>query len=256
VLRNRENRSDRPFFIYYGLGTPEARDRLRNESLIIVELRQWKPSDLLSLREGGTRIYGYMSIMESPSWNDSRIGQLIDHDYLLQDGHRVHFDKWNSFLMDMRSPSYRRLLLNEWEEMQSGWPIDGIFLDTVGDIEEFVTPSLRQEMGHAYRAFLSVAATRFPQLQTIQNRGFTQLESCVSLLDGLLWEDWRADWIHDPYASRWVSLLRTLKKERTLSVYTASSSSSSAMPEHRKSAHKLGFLHRYIDPGYLLLPES
>jgi polysaccharide biosynthesis protein PelA len=253
MFGKKETRSEKPFFIYYGLGTPEAYDRLRHESLVILELRQWEPSALASLREGKTKIYGYLPVMESPAWNEQRIQRLTDEDYWLQDEQRVRFHNWDSFLMDLRSPSYRRLLLEEWEEMQAGWPLDGIFLDTVGDIEEYISESLQTEVSRAYRAFLSVAATRYPSLQLIQNRGFSQLETCSSLLDAILWEDWRADWTRDDlYASRWINQLRKLQRERNLTVYATSSTAS---PENQKSANKLGFLHRYMDPGYQLLPD-
>jgi hypothetical protein len=252
MFGKREPRSARPFYIYYGLGTPEALDRLRRETLVIVELRQWKSADLSSLRAGGTQVFGYLPVMESPAWNEQRIPQLSDGDYWLQDGQPVRFDKWDSYLMDIRSSAYRRLLLEEWRAMNSGWPIDGIFLDTVGDIEEYIPESRRQEVNQAYRAFLALAASRFPTLRRIQNRGFAQLETCSSLLDGFLWEDWRADWARDAWAARWVHELRKLNRERNLTIYAVSSSDSDA---GGKAARKLGFVHRHIDPGYEILPD-
>lgn len=74
------------FFIYYGSGTSEARKRLLGEPLIILELRQWSPDDLRILREGGTKIYGYLPVMESPSWNEDRIKRLENSDYFLIEG--------------------------------------------------------------------------------------------------------------------------------------------------------------------------
>lgn len=253
IFGKRGSLSERPFYIYYGLGTQEAIDRLRQETLVILELRQWKASDLSTLRATGTKIYGYISVLESPLWLEQRIRRLSEPDYWYQDGKKVHFDKWNSYLMDIRSVSYRHLLLEECEEMQLKWPLDGIFLDTVGDIEEYIPLFLRKEVSQAYRSFLAVASNRFPQLNLIQNRGFTLLESCASLLHGVLWEDWRHEWTRDPYASRWIDLLRKLMKERNFEVYAVSSTDS---VHDRTSALKLGFNHRHIESQYQSLPEG
>lgn len=248
---NRMHKEERPFFIYYGLGTPEACDRLREETLVIVEPRQWDPELLASLRAGGTHIYGYLSVMESPSWNTERMRRLSDADFWLSGGGRVHFSEWDSFLMDIRSPSYRNVLLEEWQGMSERWELDGMLLDTVGDIEEFIPADKRDEASRAYRSFLSVAASRFSKHRRIQNRGFIQLDSCTSLLNGFLWEDWRAEWKRDAWASVWIDKLRRSSRERGLTLYAASSRGSA---EDGKSARKLGFLHRELDPGYGSLP--
>ncbi|WP_373230222.1 glycoside hydrolase family 66 protein [Cohnella sp.] len=239
------------FYVYYGLGTPEARNRLLGEPLVIVELRQWHPDDLHRLREGGTKIFGYLPVMESPSWDEDKINRLENRDYFLKGGQRVRFEKWDTFLMDLRSPSYRRLLFDELEDMHRQWPIDGIFLDTVGDIEEYVPDYAKEQMSEAYRAFLAVAASRYPQTKRIQNRGFSQLNACCDLLDGYLWEDWRSEWSTFSITKHQIKQLQKLNAERGLALLAVSPTASE---DNRKSAHEQGFLHRAIDPSYLDFP--
>lgn len=248
----RKKSTEPSFYIYYGPGTGEALKRLRNQSVLFLELRQWKPADLTSLRAGGTRIYGYLPVMESPVWNEQRIHRLSENDYWLHNGQRIYFDKWDSYLMDLRSPAYRKILLDEWAEMQKKWPIDGILLDTVGDIEEFIPIEQQQEISRDYRSLLAVATSRFPDLKTIQNRGFMQLDCCSSLLHGILWEDWRAEWINHPAASSWIGHLRMLSRSRGFTVFAVSSLKSG---EHAESARKLGFLHQQQDTDYNRIPE-
>jgi polysaccharide biosynthesis protein PelA len=239
------------FFIYYGSGTSEARKRLLGEPLIILELRQWSPDDLRILREGGTKIYGYLPVMESPSWNEDRIKRLENSDYFLIEGKPVQFEKWKSFLMDLRSPSYRRLLYDELDVMHQLWPFDGIFLDTIGDIEEYVPNADKEQMSESYRTFLTMMASRYPQTKRIQNRGFSQLYACCDLLDGFLWEDWRSTWCDFPPTMHQIKQLRKWNAERGLALLAVSSTASEA---DRKSAREQGFLHRTIDPSYLALP--
>lgn len=239
------------FYVYYGLGTSEALSRLSGEPLVIVELRQWHPDGLHELKKKGTQVFGYLPIMESPAWNKNRMERLGSEDYFKIDGEPVRFSEWDSFLMELRSSSYRRLLFDETEEMHSRWPIDGLFLDTVGDIEEYVPGHARQSMSEAYRAFLAVTASRYPETKLIQNRGFSQLENCQTFLDGYLWEDWRAEWSHNPRTAMQIKMLRKWNATGGLGLLALSATHSES---DRKSALAEGFLHRTIDSGYQVLP--
>lgn len=243
----------KPFYIYYGPGTAEASAALRRENLVIVEPRQWTKDGLAGLQAGGTRVYGYWSVMETPVWNEERIRRLSAQDYWTSDGARTHFETWNSDLMDIRSPSYRMVLLQELEQMLSMRSLDGLLLDTVGDIEEYLPAAVQPEAIRAYRALLAVVRSRYPGLRLVQNRGFTALEPCSGLLDGLLWEDWRAEWTSQTWAKSRIDRVRRWMKERKGTVYACSAPGDS---RNGQAAQRLGFLHRDLDPEYVALPRT
>ncbi|WP_336787915.1 endo alpha-1,4 polygalactosaminidase [Paenibacillus sp. MMO-177] len=231
--------SVRSFAIFYGLPSETIIDWLAQTDLVVLEPSQWQYDKLARLRASGTAIYGYLSVMETPSWNERRISCIKEEDKLTVDGRPVHFPMWDSFLMDLRSPGYRSLLLQEIGAMAETLPLDGIFLDTVGDIEEYVPLSKREEMGRAYMTLLSVAAGRYPHLKWIQNRGFDQLKRCASVLDGLLWEGWRGDEADTEWTKARLQLVEQLRKDG-LTILSVSADSSEI---HRKTAEKLGFIH-------------
>lgn len=105
--------------------------------------------------------------------------------------------------MDLRDPIYRDVLLEEIQRSVIDHGLDGIFLDTVGDIDEYVKHAgVRQEMREAYRTLLRQITGRFGPIPMIQNRGFNSLELAAPYIEGILWEDWRADWEQDAWTRK------------------------------------------------------
>ncbi|MCA0756661.1 endo alpha-1,4 polygalactosaminidase [Paenibacillus sp. N4] len=227
------------FLIYYGHANEDARRRLMEAELAVIELQQWQPYDVADLRASGTAVYGYLSVMESPEWNRKRSAAIEPADIFMENGKPVRFEQWNSVLMDLRSPGYRRLLLAELDEIAASYRLDGIFLDTVGDIEDYVPLPLQEEMTAAYRTFLAVASGRHKQMKWLQNRGFRQLDSCAALLDGFLWEGFEAGTQAIGWSGHWINALARHRKAG-LSVLSVSDRDD---PRIAQEARKNGFLH-------------
>ncbi|MFC4103339.1 hypothetical protein [Paenibacillus xanthanilyticus] len=234
------------FSIYYGISTAEMKRMLVATDLAIIEPRQWQAEDIRALREAGTAVYGYLAVMETPSWNKTRWTAITDEMRLIAHGQRIRFEQWDAELMDLRSAAYRELLLAEIGELAARVPLDGMMLDTVGDIEEYVPEAQRAAMGEAYKTWLEEAARRYPALRWLQNRGFAQLEACAPLLSGMLWEGWngheaRGDWVRQR-----VELLRRLRQDG-LGLLASSADPS---PIHGKTARKHGFVHGVMSDMY------
>lgn len=230
----------RSFAIYYGAAGHHAAAALSTYDLAIIEPRNWKLLELQALRSKGTRVFGYFSVMEAPEWNEDRCRKLHPSDQLLDEkGTPLYFEEWKARLMDLRSPRYRSLLLEELGQLQAAYPLDGMFLDTVGDIEEFVPEPLREEMSLSYRKFLAVAKGRFPQLRWIQNRGFRQLAACAPWLDGMLWEGWDGNAISTPWTEERLTELEGYRK----SGLTLLAVSADPAPIHKKTAAARSFIH-------------
>ena len=146
--------------------------------------------------------------------------------------------------MDLRSPGYRSLLLAELDEITESYNLNGIFLDTVGDIEDYVPPELQDEMTAAYRSFLAVASGRHTKLKWLQNRGFKQLGPCSGLLDGFLWEGFEGDTLASDWSKHWMKALARHQKDG-LSVLSVSDQ---ADPRIHLTAERNGFIH-WASPG-------
>lgn len=227
------------FLIYYGPASPETKRRLKEADLAVIELQQWQPDDISDIRTSGTDVYGYLSVMETPHWNQKRTDAIASTDIMTENGKPIRFEQWNSVLMDLRSPAYRSLLLAELDEITESYNLNGIFLDTVGDIEDYVPPSLQDEMTAAYRSFLAVAKGRHTELRWLQNRGFKQLDPCSGLLDGFLWEGFDVDAPASNWSKHWMKALARHQKGG-LSVLSVSDQTD---PRIQKTAERNGFIH-------------
>ncbi|MBB3108737.1 hypothetical protein FHS18_000765 [Paenibacillus phyllosphaerae] len=227
------------FSIYYGISTPEVKRRLATVDLAIVEPRQWTANDLDDLRSVGTQVFGYLSVMETPSWNTKRWAAMTEEMKLTINGGPKHFVEWDAYLMDLRNARYRALLLEEIGWMAESLPLDGILLDTVGDIEDYVPGKLQVEMREAYASLLSVARGRYPQLMWVQNRGFAEALQCAPLLDGFLWEGWDGHAVATPWTRERIALVQDLAKRGV----TILASTADSAPIHRERAQQNGLIH-------------
>lgn len=199
------------------------------------------------LREARTLTFGYLSVMETPTWNGERFERLRADDFWEEDGARLHFPEWDSYLMDLRSPHYRSLLLEEVERHVLQKNMDGLFLDTVGDLTEYIPAGrVREEMQAAYRDLLAEIVRRAPTLKLLQNRGFDSLPYVGAKLYGLLWEDWRGDMVQD----EWVRVrLDMLERWQRGGMHVLTLSSDPQMV-HAKTARARGFVHLTCAQGY------
>jgi len=236
--------------IYYGPIEADERVALQKSDLVIVEPRHCTRETVRTLKQAKTLVYGYVSVMETPVWNEDRFRCLQPEDYLLIDGQRRFFPEWDSYLMNLQNPSYQKLLLEEIHQQVIQKGMDGIFLDTVGDIDEYVPEeNRRRALQNAYRSFLQKTLELDPRLSIIQNRGFDTLPWAREYIDGLLWEDWRGDLLHDEWVVQRLKLLEKYKRRR-LKVLTVSAS---VHPVHKQAATRLGFVHLSAPLGYAAL---
>ncbi|PWK14954.1 endo alpha-1,4 polygalactosaminidase [Tumebacillus permanentifrigoris] len=235
----------RSYQIYYGPVTPLVQERLSGHDLLILEPRHVDSQTVLQLKSAGALVIGYLSVLETPTWNEQRFARLQPADTLTLQGQKVHFPEWDSYLMDIRQLSYQATLLQEVLDLILVKQMDGVFLDTVGDLEEYVPAGrLRDEMMTAYREFLQRLRTLAPDVLLIQNRGFDTLPLAAPHLQGLLWEDWRGDLLPHPWVQERVQRLRGLH------VLTVSPHDD---PIHAATSKRQGFTHLTRSTDYLLL---
>jgi hypothetical protein len=235
------------YTIYYGHATSQAMSELSAKDLAIIEPAAYSAGQIGALRAAGTIVIGYLSVMEAPTWNTRRMERLRPDEFLLRNGRKVHFPEWDSYLMDLRRPSYRDLLLNEIEASIVAKGLHGIFFDTIGDIDDYVAdPGLQAELREAYGTLLQDVAHAHPELVFMQNRGFDSLDKARPYLHGFVWEDWRHDWERNDWMSE-----RVLRLFQAMSgglrVFTVSPGSD---PAHAKAAERLHFVHLNAPNGY------
>jgi uncharacterized protein (TIGR01370 family) len=235
------------YSLYYGSPTAQAITKLKTKDLIIIEPQLYTKEQIKDIQSKGTLVIGYLSLMETPAWNMLRSKDLVPQDYLWQKGERIHFPQWNSYLMDIRQTHYRKLLVAEMQTSIADKGMNGVFLDTVGDIDDYIKDKATQtQTREAYVAFLQDVSKQFPELSIIQNRGFETLDYSASYIDAFLWEDWRANWKKDAWMKANVEKLQKEQK-KGLTIFTISLHKESSPG---KEARKLKFIHMNAPDGY------
>jgi polysaccharide biosynthesis protein PelA len=178
------------YTIYYGAPTANALRKLAAYDMVVVEPRLWSEAQVQTLQKNGTKVIGYLSVLEqyksSPLLADSE-----DADYLKVNGKRDWRSEWKSWSMDISSAHYRSLLVRDLEAQIVAKGLNGVFLDTVGNVDDGIwSDAISNRQRDGVVSFVSALRAAYPTLSLIQNWGLTLLKDRTApYIDGLLWED-------------------------------------------------------------------
>jgi len=164
-------------------------DKLSKYSVVIVEPRNITKEQVVKLKQHGAIVYGYTSIIEQNEKNFS-FNKLEDSCFYKQSGEKVMHEKWNSFYMDIRDEKYQEFLNCEIENEIIHKDLDGVFFDTVGDIDDANWNEYdKLMMRRSYTEFLENLNSSYKELKIIQNWGIhTAYKHSSKFIDGLMWE--------------------------------------------------------------------
>ncbi|MBN1247517.1 MAG: endo alpha-1,4 polygalactosaminidase [Anaerolineae bacterium] len=162
------------FACYYGLSNLA---KLAGYSLVILQAENYTPKELAWLADQGVTVVAYVSVGEEST-------QRPDPTWLLRDvatGEPVRNNRWGTFVVDCRSVSWRRYLLEQRLPTLLARGAAGLFLDTV-DVQE-AYPATRQgviELLHSVRRACSGPL--------VVNRGFAILDTVLAVSDAIVFE--------------------------------------------------------------------
>lgn len=170
--------------VYYGYGPLKG---LEQFDLAILEPAGWKATDVAHLRSRGVTTLAYVSALEVPSHVVRQAG-LRDADLIQSGAGPWYKESLGNWVADPRSPAWRRYLWSHLETLgRQGW--QGVFLDTLGDVED---PAVQQETGWLVpqaAELVRMARTLFPSGMVVMNNGLWLLLPLVEKqLDGVAWE--------------------------------------------------------------------
>lgn len=213
------------FKFYYGSGSSTIVDQMKRFDMMIVDPLSLNPNYLDEVKNADTVVYGYISAMEVANWNTGLMNQLNENDFFhYNSGSRHHFSQWDSYLMNITSKHYQDVLLDEIEEQVVENGLDGVFLDTVGDVEDYIPAGQRAEHQKAMKEFMQRIHERFPGLSVGQNWGFDTLENYTApYVDFFVWENFSAPNIsgNQWYADR-IEQLNQIQSQHGVEVLTIS----------------------------------
>lgn len=204
------------FKYYLDKGNESIAKKMKQMNLVIVEPIEMQQSYINSAQKSGTLVYGYINAMEGDKCNKELYNQLTEDDfYKDENGDRMYFEKWDSYMMDMTSIHYQDVLLQEIKKQVVDRELDGVFLDTVGNIDSFLPSVEQKEQNKALLDFIKKAKEQFNNLSIAQNWGFnTLINYTAPYIDFIMWEDFSYSVVgEDEWALNKMEQLKQVREE-------------------------------------------
>ena len=67
----------------------------------------------------------------------------------------MKIEQWDTYIMNLADEHYRRIVVNKVKQQVIGKGIDGVFLDTAGDIDDyFMISQLHKEISRSICKFI------------------------------------------------------------------------------------------------------
>ncbi|WFD11127.1 glycoside hydrolase family 66 protein [Tepidibacter hydrothermalis] len=182
------------FIIYYGDINDKKIKELSKYSLVIIEPRNITKNQVITLKNLGVKVLGYMSVVEQNENNIEFVG-LKDSWFYKPYNEKIKIYKWQSWYMDIRKKGYQNFLLEQLYLHIVDKNLDGVFLDTVGDIDDSNwRENDKKGMRENYEKFLLRIKNNYKDLEIVQNWGFeTAKNYSAKHINGIMWEGFSFD---------------------------------------------------------------
>ena len=154
------------------------------------------------MQDKRTLVIAYVSVVEIfeafPSYKFLR-----DEDFLKIDNKRVRNKEFNTYLINLKSKRWISILMHHIGNLILNNNYDGIFLDTIADVEfELFNEELQESLICGAVELITKIRELYEDIIIIQNNGVSKLiESTFEIIDGVCWENpnlWginNCDWI-------------------------------------------------------------
>ena len=175
------------YALYYGAGRD---NELASFDVAVVETGGQNPVSVRRMQDAGTLVLGYLSVMEiHPSADEFKL--LDGSDFLCINGESCINREYDNYLADLRSKRWNDILLHKAGRILHNSGYDGLFLDTIGDVESGELPvSLKGSLLIAAADIVRKMRSLFPEHIMVQNCGLEKLCFLTSeYLNGICWEN-------------------------------------------------------------------
>jgi len=231
--------------VFYDEPTKKIMDQMAAYDVVIVEPLYYTKEMVKEIQAKGVKLYAYVSVMESDSWNKNRMGKIKKEDYYYRNGKKVYFEEWDSYLMNLTSEHYQNVLFEEIQQQGISKGFNGIFLDTVGDIDDqfyYTNKAEYKKQAKSFVLLMDRVIKKHGDVSFIQNWGINLFRDYTHIyMDGMMWEDFEPRNIsNDDWAKDRLKDLKTLQKKQDFKVLTLSFSDGR---RSKKLSKRYGFIH-------------
>lgn len=232
------------YVLFYGSGNEE---KLSEYDLAIVEPMGQDNKTIQYLKDHNTTVLAYISFLEvHPMSNGYHLLQA--EDYLTDQGQIIENHAYHTKLVSLHSERWQSILLNHIHQLVALQHYDGIFIDTLADIEYFDFPDeIRNSLINGVIPLMQRIKECFPKLIIVQNNGFEYIyRYTASYIDGIC--------IENPIilTRSFMDMLRFLHEKHEIEVLLLTNHQSDAkcVKKLSKAAMKHGYLHYHASIGY------
>ncbi len=178
----------RNFVLYYGY---KKHEELAEYDLIIIEAGAHSIEDLKKIRSKKSKTVAYMSFVEIIP-GAMMLSKLEDDDFLKDEKNErlMNYD-FGNYIVDIRASIWREYILDKISELIEVLGYDGIFIDTITNIERNdLLWRYNFDLHKSYEALLRDIREKYPEIILIQNNGFNSLiDYSWKYIDYLCWEN-------------------------------------------------------------------
>lgn len=174
------------YTVYYGRAEAIRLDKV---DAVVIEPSGYTSSQVGELRDRGILVIGYVSVMEAGP-HLSYYSKLVESDFVHDaNGDRVSKVEYGNDVLDLTSSHWRGLFFYEVGKLLAEQGYDGVFLDTVGNVELAHLPDQSKQIEAAIDIIAQLRQW-FPNKVLIQNNGLELLvHRTAPYLDGVMWEN-------------------------------------------------------------------
>ncbi len=249
--RSEKLESVKAFKYYLDAGSESILSKMKQQDLVIVEPVVMERKYITEAQESGTLVYGYINSMEADKWNSELIARFKEEAFFHnKNGDRHYIPKWDAYLMDISNRHYQDVLLNEIQRRVINAGLDGVFLDTVGSIEDYHhgDDKVLKQQQKGMELFMKRIKERFPDLSIAQNWGFETLSDYTApYVDFVMWEQFDYSKISvDSWSQNMIEVLKKIRKQYGIQVMTISFKEEK---DSRALAETHGFKNLYHPAG-------
>jgi Predicted extracellular endo alpha-1,4 polygalactosaminidase or related polysaccharide hydrolase len=180
-------RRARTYTVYYGAGRETEISRY---DVGILEPAGHESGAVGRLQESGTLTLAYLSAIETNK-NADGFSMLREEDFILRGGVPMMNAEYGNRIAKLHSERWQAVLTEKIADLLLNQGYDGLFLDTLADLDYFVfTGAEYGLMVNAAVKLLRGLRLRFPDRLVVQNNGLQSLyRFTVDFLDGICWEN-------------------------------------------------------------------
>jgi hypothetical protein len=173
------------YALYYGAG---REDELAGFDLAVVEPSGQNDMSLREIKNAGALVLAYLSVMEiSPDAPEIKL--LKGGDFISAEGRPLTNEEYGNYLVDLRSRRWTGLLMHKAGSLITRSGYDGLFLDTIGNVEA-VDVQYKEELFTAAVNIVRQLRYFYPDFILVQNWGLNRLcYLTAGYINGICWEN-------------------------------------------------------------------